>query len=215
MLLLAAVTPFLPVQTRAQERPPVAPAQFDPSDVYFQGYLATRAAESLEAKGDFIGATEKLEQAQKLIDGVLKFYPEWKPDMVKNRSKTNAETAAKIKPKADEQRKKNEGAVAELEGGAKVSGRLEGPAPMPLAPPGILEVDPLATRRLDEAQAEVRRLRQQLANAADNSESARNATRVGDLRKENADLAARLKAAETNVESLRARLTTSPAESEY
>src|SRR5687768_3797939 len=84
-VLLLSAMPFMVTGIRAQEPPPVAPAQFDPSDVYFQGYLAARTAEQLEAKGDFLKAAEKLEEARKLIDGVRKFYPEWKPDMVARR----------------------------------------------------------------------------------------------------------------------------------
>ncbi len=61
---------------------PVAPANFDPSDVYFQGYLAKRDAEKLEAAGDFIGASEKLRSANNLIESVRKYFPTWKPEMV-------------------------------------------------------------------------------------------------------------------------------------
>lgn len=210
VFLLAAAMPFAAVTTRAQEAPPVAPAQFDPSDVYFQAYLAARNAEKMEAEGNFVGAAEKLEQARKLIEGVRKYYPDWKPDMVKRRTDMNSDATARIAPKAEEQRKKNEGAVAELEGGVKRPGT---PDPMPA--PGVLDGDPLAARRLAEAQAEVERLRNQMAEARDTTESGRNASRVGDLRKENNDLNARLRAAEANMESLRARLAVSPAETEY
>ncbi len=115
--------PFMAVQTRAQEPPPVAPGQFDPSDVYFQGYLATRAAEQLEAQKDYVGAAEKLEQARKLFEGVRKYYPDWKKDMVGGRFQKTTETIEKIRPQAEEQRKKNEGVVAELEGGMRAPGR--------------------------------------------------------------------------------------------
>lgn len=204
--------PLVAVQAGAQQPPPVAPAQFDPSDVYFQGYLATRAAEKLEAEGDFVGAAEKLEQARKFFDGVLKHYPDWKKDMVMGRAEKTAETMLRVRPKADDQRKKNEGAVAELEGGAKASGRVTEPTAEPA--PGILASDPLLTRRLNESLAEVQRLRNQIANS-NPTEASRNASRVGDLERQRDSLAAQLRAAETNVESLRARLTTSPAENEY
>ena len=34
--------------------------QFDPSDVYFQAYLAVRNGETLEKEGDFVGALKKV-----------------------------------------------------------------------------------------------------------------------------------------------------------
>ena len=46
---------------------PMPAAQFDPSDVYFQGYLATRGAEQLEGAGDFAGALEKLKKANQCL----------------------------------------------------------------------------------------------------------------------------------------------------
>ena len=212
VLLFSAAIPFFAVQTtRAQEPPPAAPAQFDPSDVYFQGYLATRAAEKLEADGDFIGAAEKLNQASKFFESVRRYYPDWKKDMVAGRSEKTTEAITNVRPKAEEQRKKNQGAVAELEGGARAG-------TMPAAPtdpnPGVLAADPLLTRRLTEALQEVQRLRNQISNSSP-TEASRNASRVGDLERQRDSLSAQLRAAETNVESLRARLTNSPAENEY
>ncbi len=71
-LLLSVV---LAVSAVAQSPPP-APARFDPSDVYFQGYLAVRSAEQLEEAGDFIGALEKLEKADELFGTIRKFHPD-------------------------------------------------------------------------------------------------------------------------------------------
>jgi Flp pilus assembly protein TadD len=212
VLLFSASIPFFAVQTtHAQEPPPAAPAQFDPSDVYFQGYLATRAAEKLEADGDFIGAAEKLNQASKFFESVRRYYPDWKKEMVAGRAEKTTEAITKVRPKAEEQRKKNEGAVAELEGGTRVGAM---PAPPTDPNPGVLASDPLLTRRLTESLQEVQRLRNQIANSAP-TEATRNASRVADVERQRDSLAAQLRAAETNVESLRARLTTSPAENEF
>lgn len=185
----------------AQAPPPVQEAQFDPSDVYLQGYLATRAAEQLENAGDFIGARQKLEQAAELFATVRKYYPAWKPEMVAVRGEKTTETLNRIRPKAEEQQNKNRSAVAELEGGARQPGKLIDPAEgvTPLTP-GILEVDPLATRRLQEAEAEVERLRGQ--------------ARDGDMKRQNDFLKAQLKAAETRVESLRNSLARAPMDRE-
>ena len=162
---------------------PIAPANFDPSDVYFQGYLLSRSAEQLETSGDFVGAAEKLKKARELFDAVQRYYPTWKSEMVTGRSAQNSEAEVRIHPKAEEQRKKNKDVVAELEGGQKNPGTLMDTAEgvMPLTP-GILEVNPLETKRLAEAEAEVKRLRE-LAKAppAPDPESSRDASRVRDL----------------------------------
>jgi len=211
LLLAAATVPISAIAVRAQEAAPLASGQFDPSDVYFQGYLAVRAAEQMEAQGDFMGAAEKLAQAQKLFDGVRKYYPEWKKDMVSGRAEKTVEVLKTVQPKADEQRRAKEGVLAELEGGVKAPGRIVGTAP---AVPGVLDADPLATRRLAEAEAEVQRLRNVIRQAS-GSEGMRNASRVGDLERQRDSLGAQLKAAETNADSLRSRLATSPMENEF
>lgn len=207
---------FATTSAFTQTPPPIQPAQFDPSDVYFQGYLASRAAENLEAGEDYIGAAEKLEKARKLFETVHRYYPDWKPEMVTGRSAQNTEAEIRVHPKAEEQRRKNQNVVAELEGGAKSSGTLIDPAQgvMPLTP-GILEVDPLATRRLAEAEAEVKRL-QELAKAPpkDIVDAARDSSRVRDIARQRDLLQAQLNAAENNVQSLRARLASSPVENE-
>ena len=210
VLLLTAAPSF------AQAPPPIQPAQFDPSDVYFQGYLAIRAAEQLEASGDFVAAAEKLEKARTLLEAVRRYYPAWKPEMVNGRSAQNTEAIAKIRPKADEQRRKNQNVVAELEGGVRKSGTLTDPANGVIPPtPGILEVDPLATRRLAEAEAEVKRLRE-IAKAAKtlDAESSRDASRVREITRQRDAIQAQLNAAETDAKSLRAQLATRPVENE-
>lgn len=200
----------------AQASAPLAPAQFDPSDVYFQGYLATRAAEQLEAGGDFVGAAEKLKRARELFDTVHRYYPSWKAEMVIGRSAQNSEAEVRIFPKAEEQRKKNRNVVAELEGGVKSSGTLIDPAQGVVPPaPSILEADPNESRRLAEAEAEVKRLRELArANSAANAESSRDASRVRDLARQRDAAEAQLRAAENAAQALRARLAASPVESE-
>jgi hypothetical protein len=95
--LASSVLLLMAASALAQAPPPVQPAQFDPSDVYFQGYLAIRAAEQLEASGDFVAAAEKLEKARTLLETVRRYYPAWKPEMVNGRSSQNAEATAKTK----------------------------------------------------------------------------------------------------------------------
>lgn len=205
---MAALCLVLALPVAAQSPQP-APAQFDPSDVYFQGYLAVRAAEQLEEAGDFSGALEKLEKATQLFEAIRKYHPEWKPAMVGGRNEKTTEAIARVKPRAEEEMARNRNAVAELEGGVKVGGTEES-APENVLPPerGILEVDPLATRRLRDAETEVQRLRQMM----DRNDSTRESN--AELRRQRDDLQARLRDAETNVQSLRARLMAAPMEHE-
>lgn len=200
----------------AQERPPLASAQFDPSDVYFQGYLAVRAAEQLEASGDFVGALAKMKNANKMFETVHRYYPTWKSEMVGSRTQKNLEYITQLYPKAEEQRKKNQSAMAELEGGQKTSGTFIDPAQgvTPLTP-GILEVDPLETRRLAEAEAEVNRLKSLIAQSPKSgTEISRDQSRLTDISRQRDLAQAQLKAAEVNVQSLRARLAKEPVQNE-
>lgn len=215
--VVGAVVLLAAPQAAAQADPtPIAPARFDPSDVYFQGYLASRAAEQLEANGDFVGAAEKLKRARDLFDTIHRYYPTWKPEMVTGRRAQNSEAEVRLFPKAEEQRKKNRTAVAELEGGVKSAATAVDPAAGVLPPaPSILEVNPNETRRLAEAEAEVKRLRELAkTNSEADAEASRNTSRVRDLARQRDAAEAQLRAAENNVQSLRARLAASPVETE-
>ncbi|NJM38121.1 MAG: tetratricopeptide repeat protein [Akkermansiaceae bacterium] len=211
----------MPEAAFAQPAAPVSPAQFDPSDVYFQGYLATREAEKLEAKGDFAGAAAHLKKAQKMFSNVSIYYPDWKSSMVKGRIELNQQALEKIQPKADEQRLKSGRAVAELEGGIKQPVEVTPSKPTPAPPKTILQADPVLTRRLAEAEAEVKRLRELAKNnppqttpPKDSLEASRNESRIRDIARQRDLLQSQLNAAENNLQTLRSRLAASPAESE-
>lgn len=199
---------------QAQAPPPLQPAQFDPSDVYFQAYLEVRSAEQYAKDENFQTALEKLEQADKLLNSVTTYYPKWKPEMVAGRVAKTRETLAEVRPKADAQRNKEQRVIAELEGGQKNPARLATP-PAGSTPPNLLKIDPLAERRLHANDAEVARLRKQLQDSmTPPAEVARNAERVRDLERLRDSLKDQLRAAEANAESLRARLAKAPVESE-
>ena len=190
--------------------------QFDPSDVYFQAYLAVRNGETLEREGDFVGALKKYRQAGELFDSVAKFYPEWKAGMVNNRRDLTNTAISEVQKRAGEQMRKDKGVIAELEGGTRSGGRTIDPSEgvVPLSK-GILEVDPLEARRLKDAQAEVERLREKVRESGGRSnEAMRDSSRVEDLRRLNDALESKLKAAEANLQSLRARMAAAPVETE-
>ncbi|MBX3741710.1 MAG: hypothetical protein KF712_12010 [Akkermansiaceae bacterium] len=106
--------------THAQEPAAEEEAQPDPTDVYFQGFNATRAAEKLEQAGDFIGAAEKLDEARKCFESIQRDHPDWKKDMVAGRMERVGHAIAEIRRKAMEP----------LKNLKKVPARVE-PAPDP------------------------------------------------------------------------------------
>lgn len=200
------------MQRGAVAQAPTVP-NFDPSDVYFQAYLAVRAAEQLEKDEDYVGALGKYQQASELFGSVEKFYPDWKADMVKNRKELTAKALAGVQEKAGEKLKKDRGVIAELEGGEKVGGELVDPKKLdqPLIP-GVLEVDPIKARRLKDAEVELERLRDEIKKAeAATKQSTRNSA-VEDLQKQNQLLSGKLKAVEKEVGTLRAQLAAAPVE---
>lgn len=209
VLLLATAT------AQAQTPPPVSPAQFDPSDVYFQAYLAKRDAERLEESGDFIAASEKLKAANKLMEGVRTYYPAWKPEMVGGSISKNYDTLTRLFPQTEEQKKRQRNVTAELEGGEKVSGTPIDPTDGVIPKQGILDVNPMDTKRLRDAEAEVERLKNLTKNTPPAGEDpSREASRLNDIARQRDFAQAQLRAAENNLQSLRARLAASPVESE-
>jgi Flp pilus assembly protein TadD len=225
LAISAAVFPLRAQIAPTAAPPSTQPTSFDPSDVYFQGWLATRDAEKLEADGDFIGAQEKLERAAKLFDSIRMYYPDWKKDMVSGRQQKTIEGVLRVRPKADELKLKNQRAVAELEGGTRTPGRVVSPgkgiSPQPsqtppaVPSPPVQTVDPLATQRLSRAEAEVRRLQQLIEDSKiRDRDASRNATRVHDLEAQRNLLDAQLKQAQGDLSALRARLAAAPVQSE-
>lgn len=193
---------------------PIDP-QFDPSDVYFQAYLEVRAGEQLEKDEDYVGALQKYERAEKLFAAVRRYYPDWKSGMVENRHEMTGSAMEAVRSKAGEQLEKDQGVIAELEGGVRAGGEYMDPENLVPEGRGILEVDPLDARRLKEAEAEVARLRD-IINGTDprSNKAMRDAMKVGDLQKQNELMASRLRAAEVEVQSLRARMAAAPVENE-
>jgi len=179
-------------------------AQFDPSDAYFQAYLAVRSSEEHETRGDYTGALDKLKRAQQLFGTIRRFYPEWKPEMVGNRSEKTSEALSRVNQKAERQLAKNRNAVAELEGGLKQpvkDAETSNPPPIPTFTP---KTDPPNSSQLKSAEAEVRRLRQ-LAERKE-QESSLSTKKVDEMRRQNESLKAELNEAEDTMQTLRGRL---------
>ncbi|BCX46430.1 tetratricopeptide repeat-containing protein [Haloferula helveola] len=166
---MAACTGISPSLAQQPAAPAPAPAQFDPSDVYFQGWLLSRDAEKLADQEKYSEALEKLRRAQQLFDTISKTFPMWKREMVQGRRTKTLDSIAVVGPKALKEREERDNVVAELEGGARVAGVVEGETPRPLNG-GIPEapirpaqpVETLESRRIAELQRQVDELQQRI-----------------------------------------------------
>lgn len=197
-----------------------APANFDPSDVFFQGWLLSRDAEKLQAEKKFEEALEKYTRARQLFDSVATYFPLWKPEMVKGRRAKTEDFIATVGPEVIKERKEKASAVAELEGGVRtgvVEGEMPLPLgnPLPLAPlPGIRNVETLETRRIAELENRVKELQQDLASSDDPNGADRNASRVRDLAKQRDLAQADLKRAQDELTKLRSKFAAQPMQEE-
>ena len=167
--LLCAAAPGL-AQGPAPTAPEAnAPASFDASDVYFQGWLLTKDAEKLHAEGRHLESIEKLRRARELFDTIRNTFPDWRPEMVQSRLQKTFDQIAEISPDAFREQQEKERAIAELEGGARRGG--ETPPPDAAAPALEIPAEPtkpaptapsLESRRIAELETEVRQLQQSL-----------------------------------------------------
>ncbi len=206
---------------RGQEPGPLtptkdAPAHFDPSDVYFQGWLLSRDAEKLRADKKFTEAYEKLRRAQQLFDSVATYYPLWKPEMVKGRRDQTTDFINDIGPEVVKERDHKNRAIAELEGGLR-TGVMEGEAPalqdsqLPEAPvQPTQKVETLESRRIVELEQRVKELEQDLAGKGNPGAADRNASRARDLTTQRDLARAEMKRAQDELAKLRSRMASEP-----
>jgi Flp pilus assembly protein TadD len=172
VLWVGALTAIVggPVTTAREE--PRAPAAFDPSDVYFQGWLLSKDAEKLREEEKYAEALEKLRRARELFDTIARTFPEWRKDMVERRRTKTHDLIASVAPEALAEREAKAEATAELEGGARRGGSTDGggarelEVDFPEAPiPPARRIETLESRRIAELERELERL-QQRANRA-------------------------------------------------
>lgn len=211
LLLLCGWTGFVAPAPGQTGNVPLVPAQVDPSDAYFQGYLAVRAAERLDTQGDHIGAAEKYRKAIEIFDTVKQYHPEWKTDMVKRRGEITREALAATQERANQQLEKKRTAIAELEGGTRRGANADGSKPDSSS---ILTVDPLVRQKLDMAEQEIKRLESELAEqsiqASKLNATTATAERVNELNYRREFLINQLLAAKASHARLKGDLTSAP-----
>lgn len=223
--LLCAANPSL-AQAPAPASPEAkAPASFDASDVYFQGWLLTKDAEKLHAEGRHLEAIDKLRRARELFDTIRNTFPDWRPDMVQSRLQKTFDQIAEISPDAFREQQEKQQAIAELEGGSRRGAETAPPnsaAPAIEIPPAREPAKPAApapsleSRRIAELETEVRQLQQSLQKStrrptpADPAPLARQqeAERQRDLNM------AELQRARSELDQLRRKLAEAPVQEE-
>ncbi len=132
-------------------------------------------------------------------------------------AKRKEQESSRNSQQVDEIRRQNEAIKAELNEAEETLQTLRGrlaeevaKSSKPQSP--IIKDDPATTQRLAAAEAEVRRLRELASQAPE--QASREKSRTDDMRRQNDALKAELRNAETNLQSMRAKLAAAPVESE-
>lgn len=69
----------------------------DPSDIWYRGFLLVQAAQELEAQGKHLDALNKLNEAKPLYDHLAQQFPDFQPEIVKDRRHVIAEKRDELK----------------------------------------------------------------------------------------------------------------------
>lgn len=69
----------------------------DPSDIWYRGFLLVQAAQELEAQGKHLEALNKLTEAKPLYDHLAQQFPDFQPEIVKDRRHLIAEKRDELK----------------------------------------------------------------------------------------------------------------------
>lgn len=91
--LLACVVLFSSLATlssRAQEA-------LDPNDIWYRGFLLVQSAQDLEGKGKYLDALNKLNEAKPLYDHLAQQFPDFQPEIVRDRRHLISEKRDELK----------------------------------------------------------------------------------------------------------------------
>lgn len=145
------------------------PAQLDPSDIYFQGWMALRDSDEYREKEEYEKAFDSATRCKRYMDTVTLYHPDWKPHLIERKQKECAgalESLAPLLPAAldtDAPKLYNAGTTTPP------------PAARPLTPAEVLQ----ATR----IQRDLAEARAKLLEAQDlrNADAARYQRQIGEL----------------------------------
>ncbi len=154
------------------------PSKLDPSDIYFQGWMALRDADEYQKEEAYQKAFEAATRSKRLVDTITLYHPQWKPHLVERKQKealSKLETLATLIPDLNE-------SGLRLYQGNKT-------APTPTVSPGLTPAEVLQATRIQRDLAEART---KLSQAEDlrNADAARYQRRIQELTAERDQLAA-------------------------
>lgn len=84
MFAISVTGAFVPTRLAAQEG-------LDPSEIWYRGFLLVQAAQDLESKGKALEALNKLNEAKPLYDHLAQNFPDFQPEIVRERRHLIAE----------------------------------------------------------------------------------------------------------------------------
>jgi Tfp pilus assembly protein PilF len=109
---------FSVFSSRAQEG-------LNPSDIWYRGFLLVQSAQELEAQGKFLDALNKLTEAKPLYDHLAQQFPDFQPEIVKERRHLIAEKRDELKSSMR---------APQAPAGAPAPAFLPQPQPLPQSP---------------------------------------------------------------------------------
>lgn len=129
------------------------PSKLDPSDIYFQAWMALRDADEFQEAEDYQKAFEATTRSKRLLDTVTLYHPQWKPHLVErkqNEASPRLETLANLLPK-------------EPSGALKLYQGEEARKRKPVAP-GLTAAEILQANRIQRELAETKEKLSKLEN---------------------------------------------------
>lgn len=90
MFAISVTDAFVPTRLAAQEG-------LDPSEIWYRGFLLVQAAQDLESKGKALEALNKLTEAKPLYDHLAQNFPDFQPEIVRERRHLIAEKRDELK----------------------------------------------------------------------------------------------------------------------
>lgn len=122
----------------------------DPSDIWYRGFLLVQAAQEDEARGKYLDALNKLNEAKPLYDHLAQQFPDFQPEIVKDRRHVIAEKRDEMKT-AMRAPQPQQAAPAQIQAQPVNPFAGQGQTPGPaIAPPPLPGTGAGATRRTME-----------------------------------------------------------------
>lgn len=138
--LLACFVAFAAILSAPVLRSPLhAQEGLDPSEIWYRGFLLVQAAQDLESKGKMLDALNKLSEAKPLYDHLAQQFPDFQPEIVRERRHLIAEKRDELKAgmRPNPAAPASAPAAAPTPGSALLQNAGEPPRALAIAPPPL------------------------------------------------------------------------------